>query len=152
MQADLRRGARPPVWPAAVRATHWQDTAAPAVHGLLCSAYRPGGGGEVDQDYARWKDWFTNDAEFDPSACILAWSGGELAGVVLCWSSAFVKDLCVAESQRGRGLGEALVRAAMVLFADRGAPALSLKVHADNPSGAPRLYRRCGFEVIERQA
>jgi ribosomal protein S18 acetylase RimI-like enzyme len=149
MQAALRRGTTAPRWPAGVVTTEWQDAAAPAVHGLLCSAYRRGGG-KVDQDCTRWMNEFTTDPEFDPSACILAWTGRELAGVALCWSSAFVKDMCVSESQRGRGLGEALVRAAMVLFANRGAPVLSLKVHADNPSGAPRLYRRCGFEVVER--
>src|SRR5262245_48328243 len=149
MRVGLRRCTTPPAWPTGVLATQWQDAAAPAVHGLLCSAYRRGGG-EVDQDYMKWMNEFTADPEFDPSTCILAWSGPELAGVALCWSSAFVKDLCVSESRRGRGLGEALVRTAMVLFANRGAPALSLKVHADNPSGAPRLYRRCGLEVVER--
>jgi len=146
MQVDLRRCTTVPAWPAGVLTTQWHDAAAPAVHGLLCRAYRRGGG-EVDQDYTKWMSAFTTDPEFDPSACILAWSGRELAGVALCWSSAFVKDLCVSESQRGRGLGEALVRAAMVLFANRGARVLSLKVEADNPSGAPRLYRRCGFDV-----
>ena len=149
MQVDLRRGTSPPAWPTGVLTTSWQDSAAPSVHGLLCRAYRRGGG-EVDQDYVKWMNGFTSDAEFDPAACILAWSGRELAGVALCWSSAFVKDLCVSEPQRGRGLGEALARAAMVLFAKRGAPVLSLKVEADNPSDAPRLYRRCGFEVVER--
>jgi ribosomal protein S18 acetylase RimI-like enzyme len=147
MQVDLRRYPAPPAWPADIFVTRWQDTAAPAVHQLLCNAYRHGGG-EVDQNYPRWVNEFTADAEFDPSLCILAWSGRELAGVALCWSSAFVKDLCVSESQRRRGLGEALVRAAMSLFSNRGARALSLKVHADNSFGAPRLYRRCGFEVI----
>jgi ribosomal protein S18 acetylase RimI-like enzyme len=151
MRADLHRVISPPAWPRGVLASQWQDAAAPVVHELLCSAYRPGGG-EVDQDCTRWVKTFTADAEFDPSACFLAWSGRELAGVALCWSSAFVKDVCVSESHRRRGLGEALVRAAMVLFATRGAAALGLKVHADNPSGAPRLYRRCGFEVVDRIA
>jgi ribosomal protein S18 acetylase RimI-like enzyme len=149
MQVDLRRCTARPAWPTGVLTTQRQDAAAPAVHGLLCSAYRRGGG-EVKQDYIKWLNEFTTDPEFDPSACILAWSGRELAGVALCWSSAFVKDLCVSESQRGRGLGEALVRAAMVLFANRGVPALSLKVDVNNPSEAPRLYQRCGFEVVER--
>ena len=149
MQADLRLSVRPPVWPAGVRTTPWQGSAATDVHALLRAAYARGGG-EVEQDYARWLQEFTADSEFDPSSCILAWSGPQLAGVVLCWSSAFVKDLCVCEGQRGRGLGEALLRAAMALFANRGAPTLNLKVDADNPSGAQRLYLRCGFEVVER--
>jgi ribosomal protein S18 acetylase RimI-like enzyme len=149
MEADLRLSVTPPVWPAGVTTTTWQGSAEPAVHRLLQSAYSRGGG-EVAEDYAKWLREFTADTEFDPSSCILAWAGPELAGAALCWSSAFLKDLCVAEWHRGQGLGEALVRAAMIVFADRGAPALALKVQADNPSGALRLYLRSGFKVVER--
>src|SRR5262245_18745041 len=149
MEADLRLPVSPPVWPAGIITTTWQDGSAPDVHRLLRSAYSHGGG-EVEQDHAKWRQAFTTDSEFDASSCILAWSGTELGGAALCWSSAFLKDLCVAERHRGRGLGEALVRAAMILFADRGVPTLTLKVHADNPTGALRLYLRCGFKVIEQ--
>jgi ribosomal protein S18 acetylase RimI-like enzyme len=148
MEVDLRSGVRPPVWPSDIIPTEWQDLAAPAVHDLLRSAYSRGGG-DVEE-YSTWFRAFTTDAEFDPSLCILAWARQTLAGVALCWSSAFVKDLCVAEYRCRSGLGEALLRAAMVLFVERGAPRLALKVDVDNPSRADRLYRRCGFEVVER--
>jgi ribosomal protein S18 acetylase RimI-like enzyme len=148
MEADVSADTAAPVWPAGLVTTEWRDGAARRVHRLLRNAYSAGGG-----DVAAYDTWFrnfTSDPEFDGSLCILAWSGNELAGAALCWSSAFVKDLCVAECYRRRGLGEALLRAAMILVRERGAARLALKVDADNPSGAVRLYRRCGFEVTER--
>src|SRR5262245_64559378 len=91
MEADLRLPVSPPVWPAGIITTAWQDGSALDVHRLLRSAYSRGGG-EVEQDYAKWRHAFTTDSEFDPSSCTLAWSGVELVGVALCWSSAFLKD------------------------------------------------------------
>jgi ribosomal protein S18 acetylase RimI-like enzyme len=148
MRAPLSPPVAGPHWPAGVDPRPWRDGDAPAVHALLVEAYR-NGGGEVEP-YVRWLPWFTGDAEFDPAACTLAWSGDELAGVALCWSSAFVKDLCVADAHRRRGLGEALLRHSFALFAARGVSALDLKVDSENPSGAVRLYERVGFEVVER--
>jgi ribosomal protein S18 acetylase RimI-like enzyme len=149
MRIDLDEGTGAPAWPGGFRVSSWRDADAPEVHGLLVDAYRHGGG-EVD-DYETWLPWFTGDDEFDATACLLARAEtGRLAGVVLCWSSAFVKDLCVAEAFRRRGLGEALLREVLRLFRERGAPAVDLKVHADNPTGARRLYERVGFRVVER--
>jgi [ribosomal protein S18]-alanine N-acetyltransferase len=45
---------------------------------------------------------------------------------------------------RGRGVGEALVRAAIGLARQRGLHKLSLEVFAHN-AGAIALYRKCGF-------
>ena len=149
MQAALSVSLQQPNWPVEIIVKEWDDHSAPEVYDLLKQAYARGGG-EVAADYEEWFRSFTTDPEFDPSLCILAFAEHELAGVVLCWSSSFVKDLCVAERWRNRGLGEALLRAAMLLFADRKEPSLTLKVDADNPCDAPRLYLRCGFEVVER--
>ena len=45
----------------------------------------------------------TSDAEFDRELWFLAEpEGGSLAGAALCWTSAFLKDLVVHESWRGR--------------------------------------------------
>jgi ribosomal protein S18 acetylase RimI-like enzyme len=93
----------------------------------------------------------TSDAEFDPELWFLAEvEDGSLAGAVLCWTSAFLKDLVVHESWRGRGLGAALVHQVLDEFRDRGARAVELKVASDNPSGAQRLYERLGFVLVER--
>ena len=72
-----------------------------------------------------------------------------LVGTVLCWTSAFVKDLVVRESRRRRGLGEALLRHVFEAFATRGAPAVELKVESTNLS-AVALYERLGMRVVER--
>jgi ribosomal protein S18 acetylase RimI-like enzyme len=149
MRIELDDAHGAPAWPDGFRISTWHDSDAPEVHALLVEAYRHGGG-EVDP-YETWLPWFTRDAEFDAAACLLARTeGGQLAGVVLCWSSAFVKDLCVAEAFRRRGLGEALLCDALRLFRERGAAAVELKVHAGNPTGAQRLYERVGFRVVEQ--
>jgi ribosomal protein S18 acetylase RimI-like enzyme len=89
------------------------------------------------------------DEEFDPELWFLAQSGPMLAGAVLCWTSAFVKDVVVHESWRRRGVGEALMRHAFRAFAARGAEAVDLKVQASN-AGAAALYERVGMRVVER--
>jgi ribosomal protein S18 acetylase RimI-like enzyme len=151
MRAELDTAPRQPLWPEGFDVHDWRDADALEVHALLVDAYRHGGG-EV-ADYEVWRPWFTGDPEFDAAACRLARSDeGELAGVLLCWSSAFIKDLGVAERFRRRGLGEALVREALCLFHARKAAAVELKVQADNPSRAWALYERLGFRVVERLA
>jgi ribosomal protein S18 acetylase RimI-like enzyme len=101
---------------------------------------------------AGFEDWLpemTGDAEFDPALWFLAATELELAAVALCWTSAFVKDLVVHESWRGRGLGEALMHHVFSTFATRGAEHVDLKVQATN-APAIRLYQRVGMQVIER--
>jgi ribosomal protein S18 acetylase RimI-like enzyme len=58
----------------------------------------------------------------------------------------------VRESERGRGLGAALVRQGLAEFARRGVAGVGLKVDAANPTGALRLYERLGFVLDQREA
>ena len=46
-------------------------------------------------------------------------------------------------------MGEALLFHAFATFRKRGAPAVDLKVLADNPSGAVRLYERVGMTILD---
>lgn len=152
MRCALDAVAPAPSWPHGFRVRTWIDSDAADVHALLVDAYRSGGG--TVAEFGQWRPAFVGDAEFDASACLIAETDGadarRLAGVVLCWSSGFVKDLAVAADWRRRGLGAALLRAAMDTFRRRGFRAVELKVEADNPSGARRLYERLGFVVTER--
>jgi RimJ/RimL family protein N-acetyltransferase len=52
--------------------------------------------------------------------------------------------MLVERGWRGRGVGSALVRAAIGLAREQGLHKLSLEVFAHN-SGAIALYRKCGF-------
>lgn len=59
-----------------------------------------------------------------------------------------IEDVVVDESARGRGVGEALTRAALELAAELEVPRVEL---SSNPAreAANRLYRRLGFELRE---
>jgi ribosomal protein S18 acetylase RimI-like enzyme len=136
-----------PRWPSGVSAQSFALSDGKRLHALLVDGYRRGGGSV--QLFEGWLPEMTSDPEFDPALWVLADADGVLAGAILCWTSGFVKDLVVAEPWRGRGLGEALVRRALQLFADRGIGTVELKVHADNAS-AIELYERVGLRVVER--
>jgi ribosomal protein S18 acetylase RimI-like enzyme len=136
---------RPPaaVWPPAVTVRTYEDDDARDVHALLESAFA--GNAEEVPPFARWHPWMTNDPSFDPAVWFLAEADELLAGVCLCWREGWVKDLAVAPRFRGAGVGEALLRHALGVFHDRGLATVGLKVDADNPTGAVRLYERVGM-------
>ena len=64
---------------------------------------------------------------------------------------AIIEDVIVDASARGRGIGEALVRAALEEARAYGAPAVTL---TSNPAreAANRLYQRMGFSLRETNA
>ncbi|MGZ6668221.1 MAG: N-acetyltransferase family protein [Solirubrobacteraceae bacterium] len=136
-----------PVWPDAVCARRFTLDDAEALHALLEHGYRRGSG--TVTSFETWLPQMITDEEFDAELWFLAESHARLVGAVLCWTSAFVKDVVVHESWRRRGLGEALLRQAFQTFAARGADAVELKVEATNTS-AVRLYERLGMRVVER--
>lgn len=150
MRVDLDAArACTPAWPPGVRVRTYGDDDAARVHALLEYGYSRGGG-RVGP-FETWRREMTSDAEFDPGLWFLAEADGELAGVALCWTSGFVKDLVVHERRRRRGLGEALLRHVLATFRARGARVVELKVEADNTQ-AVRLYERVGMRVGERLA
>ena len=136
-----------PTWPAGVRVRTFAADDARALHSLLAHGYRRGGGGVEPFDV--WLPQMTGDEEFDPELWFVAETDEMLVGAVLCWTSAFVKDLVVHESWRRRGLGEALLRHTFRAFAARGASAVALKVESSNRA-AIALYERVGMETVER--
>jgi ribosomal protein S18 acetylase RimI-like enzyme len=138
---------RAPTWPEGVQERSFEEGDARALCSLLEHGYRRGGGSVAA--YETWLVEMTTDEEFDPQLWFLAESEGLLVGAVLCWTSAFVKDVVVHESWRRRGLAEALLLRAFNALSARGATAVELKVEALNQS-AVRLYERLGMRVIER--
>jgi ribosomal protein S18 acetylase RimI-like enzyme len=138
---------REPAWPDGVVARSFEPGDAQALHSLLEHGYRRGGGSVAA--FRTWLVEMTTDEEFDPLLWFLAESQGVLVAAVLCWTSAFVKDVVVHESWRRRGLAEALLLRAFNAFATRGATTVELKVEAENHN-AVRLYERLGMRVVER--
>jgi len=123
-----------------------------AVHDLLDEAYRAWDPLWAPMAHADWVSWMTGDPEFHPSVWWLAEREGTLAGCALYWTSGWLKDLAVRDSERGRGLGAALVGLGLNEFARRGLDRVGLKVDAGNPTGAVQLYERLGFVTASREA
>jgi ribosomal protein S18 acetylase RimI-like enzyme len=149
MRCFLAESIPDPVWPAGTRLVPFEsDRHAAGIHALLVEAYARGGG--YVEPFVIWWPSLQGDSEYDPALCFIAADAqGEILGVAQCWTSGFIKDLAVAPSMRRQGLGSALLCHALRDFAKRGAAYVDLKVHADNPTGAVRLYRSLGFDEIE---
>ncbi len=140
----LGAGEPAPAWPEGIRLVPFTPEDARATHALLEAGYARGGGSVPA--FEEWWPSVESDSEYDPALCILAkGEDGTVAGFCLVWTSAFIKDLVVAEHWRKRGLGTALLREAFRRLSARGHDQVALKVHPDNPSGAVDLYRSLGF-------
>jgi ribosomal protein S18 acetylase RimI-like enzyme len=139
-----------PAWPEGTSARTFEPADASAVHALLDEAYRGWDTHYVPLAHEDWVPLMTGDIEFDPTVWWLAERNGELVGCALWWSGGWLNDIVVRQSERGRGLGSALVRQGFAEFARRGKQRVGLKVDTANPTGAPRLYERLGF-VTERR-
>jgi ribosomal protein S18 acetylase RimI-like enzyme len=149
MAVELRPPLPEPRWPAGVHRRPFDpERDAEEVHACLVEAFA--GSDERVAPYEEWRPWLLGDPSYDPALVLIAESGGAIAGVAQCWTEGFVKDLAVRPAHRGRGLGEALLRAVFTEFARRGFAQVRLKVDADNPTGAVRLYRRVGMDELRR--
>lgn len=62
----------------------------------------------------------------------------------------WIDNLGTLQEWRGRGIASALVVRSLHAFAAAGLTHASIGVDADNPTGAARLYRALGFEVVKR--
>lgn len=82
-----------------------------------------------------------------------AHAGGEPIGALWLFVSAeradaFIYEIVVDESHRGRGLGRGLLRAAETWSRERGCRTVSLHVFGRN-AVARRLYESAGYEVTD---
>ena len=86
---------------------------------------------------------------------LVARDGGTIAGTLTLvvyrtptGLTSVIEDVVVDEDARGRGIGEALVEAAMAHAVAAGADRISLTSRPEREA-ANRLYRRLGFEQRE---
>ena len=94
----------------------------------------------------------------DPAATLLiAISGDDIIGTTTVivyttpfWIKARLDEVVVDDSARGKGIGEALVSAALEVGRERGAQIAELQSgRGPNRAAAHRLYERMGFQIRE---
>jgi mycothiol synthase len=105
------------------------------------------------ESFSAFCDEHLDTPELDPSLSRVARRGGAVAGFTLCRrqgpSIGYVDLLAVQKSERGLGLGTALLLAAFAAFAEAGLHEARLEVASDNP-GAFRIYERAGMAPGDR--
>jgi ribosomal-protein-alanine N-acetyltransferase len=130
---------------------------APAERQLPCGVVvREGGPSDAEAVLALDHECFDDFWRYDPETIrelataqrmSLATRGGDLIGYTLSTvigAEATVARLAVAQSERRRGVGRALLREAAAGAAARGARAITLCTQEEN-KGSRRLYRQEGF-------
>jgi predicted N-acetyltransferase YhbS len=154
MWRDLSQPVPTPAWPDGIEVRTYRAADAPEVVALLDRAYGAWDATYVPRPLVEWIAWMTDHDEFDPSLWFLAERDGRLVACALHWRETqgrgWLKDLAVDARERGRGLGRALVLHGLAAYAGRGVERVGLKVDSSNPTGAPELYARLGFEVDRR--
>ena len=145
-----------PSWPEGVRVRTYADADGERVQALLDEQYAAWDDEYVRMAHADWLTFMTVHDEFDPALWFLVERDGRLVGCALHWKEhlrrGWVKDIVVDRTERGRGLGKALLHHAFRAYAARGADRVGLKVDSTNPTGAPQLYAKVGFVIDQRQA
>ena len=145
LRRDLTKSLPAPQLPADTRLDHYRDELAPAIHAVLRMTQ---GGGHLP-NLKTWQQQFITDAEFDPTLCLVASNADGILGVAQCWTSAFIKHLCIHPCAQGQGLGRALLLHSFQVFKQRGEPYVDLKVLESNQR-ARQLYESAGMVLVLR--
>ena len=154
MRRELAGPTPAPVWPADVTLREYERPRDDrAVHELITTSFREIGG-QHERTFQEWSGYLLDTEKFDPDLYLVAEAGGAVVGAALSQvmgsDYGFVRQLAVAPSQRGRGVGLALLRECFRRHAARGRPATVLGVDAGNPTGALDLYEKAGMRVVEQ--
>jgi mycothiol synthase len=116
---------------------------------------------KTESDYQAWAHSPLNE----PGLWVVAWDPalGQIAGISLNavnegdnarygFKRGWVSSLGVRAPWRRRGLGQALLVESLRRLQVRGMTEAVLGVDAENPTGALRLYRGVGFQVLNQDA
>lgn len=114
--------------------------------------------GEIDESEEAWLR-FRDDPLMDPDLWVVAFDGGEIAGLVLNvidpadiarkgLARGALASVAVRRPWRRRGLARALIADSLRLLRDRGMTSATLGVDGENPNQAMRLYEDCGFRIV----
>ncbi|MDQ3660683.1 MAG: GNAT family N-acetyltransferase [Actinomycetota bacterium] len=107
--------------------------------------------GFAETPFDKWIEESVRKPWFDASLSFVARFKEEIAGALIGridHGRGFIDDLGVIETQRGRGIGAALLDESFSSFEQRGLSAARLNVDAGNETGAVRLYERLGMKTV----
>lgn len=137
--------APPPVWPDGTSVRPWEkDRDARAVHAVVTEGFRGTSFGR-ERTFEEWSQ--VHLAHLTDVVC--AYRGDELVGVATrgtLLGLPYLAQLAVLPSQRGTGLGTALLLETFARDAADGAQQSTLSVDGDN-DGARRIYNGVGMTV-----
>ena len=150
---------RDPVVPDGIQIRPLGEGDEPAVYACLAEAFAD----HFGETFPEFDEWIhrqiATDSGFDPSVWQVAWAGATVAGVSVGTLNAeedatlgYVAELGVRRAYRGRGLGEAVLRASFQRFYDVGRAGVYLYVDTASDTGADRLYLRAGMTSQPRFA
>lgn len=112
----------------------------------------------VPKTFAVWKGEHLEHPVFDPGLWIVAETterpeSPRMVGALLARNYGdlgWITHIAVGKAARGRGIGNALLRASFAEFHRRGQFNVQLGVDAQNATGAPKLYERVGMQIYQR--
>ncbi len=129
-----------------------------AVHALMTAAFKDHWGGGMESE-ERFLKRHVHGEVFQPELWRLAWQDGRLVGALVGEPTAtqrpeygYVALVGVPREERGRGIGEALMRSAFDGFAAIGKRGAFLIVDSESTTGATRLYERVGMTAEPQYA
>ena len=105
-------------------------------------------------DYPTWRARLAAESSLAFDEWFVGEAGGEWAGVLQSSDSGaednagWVRALAVLRPYRRRGVGEALLRRAFAVYAQKGRVEAGLGVDLANPTRAARLYRAVGMRPL----
>jgi mycothiol synthase len=139
-----------PVWPDGIVVGALGPDDRPAVHHLIyVDAAWSEVPGHPDRTFDEWREIFVND-RVPADQQVLAWRGEQLVGAALgrifADGTGWVAQLAVAKPERGRGLGQALLLAALHRRRAAGATSVGLGVQVENRT-ALGLYLGVGLTI-----
>lgn len=127
-----------------------------AFHRAKNQAYAAEEAGKEEDSYDAWSHWYRSDPGVDPEQCALLELDDRVVGFVNITDRmldsrgvAYVRQLGIDPSVRGRGLGAVLLGWALGEARGRGRTGMVLTVDQENVR-ARALYRRLGWRVESR--
>jgi GNAT superfamily N-acetyltransferase len=108
---------------------------------------------EDEDDYLWFLDDEMSGPTFDPALYQVAWAGDEVAGLVFARIQrgvGVIPQVAVRKAWQRRGIGRALMIAALRALYDRGMSQVRIVTVADDTYGARSLYESLGFREFKQ--